>query len=241
MAILDIEINDLSALAEHNPNKNYVGFLGIGKAKKQAKKIVASVSTSEGANEDFRNRMVQVYQNVFKGASSLKNEAINNINKPNGVEVVYQATERFGVPSNKSQLEAHNVYVGYLSKYFVPIVPSTIQDCENLLIILEDIQAEVDAKNKMAAAGNRTAITQASLVVLADRESEVKKVIAKSQCEKKIEEEAKTQSREETLSTLKQATTTPPSTSDNTTKYIAYGVGGLVIVIALIMLTKKNG
>jgi hypothetical protein len=73
-----------------------------------------------------------------------------------------------------------------------------------------------------------------------------KNAITQAKCEEakiKAEEEA---TKKETLDLLTTATATPPSGSETdeksskTTKYIMYGVGGLVLLLGIIIVIKKS-
>lgn len=240
MAITDIENNDLSALAEH---KNMVGEgYGYGyyeaSGKKKVKTIAQGVSIRSQADENFKKQMVRLYQNM-KGDIGIRNASLKNIESPNGVEVVYQVVQTFGSPTNEKSLEKHNAYVDVFLKYFVPTSATQGVDCQNLEKTLGELEADNELAEKRAAAGNRPDMAQAVSIAYATRISQVKKMMIGANCQAKKEEEESAKATQQTLSTLQQATAPTTTAPDNTTKYVTYGLGGAILLIAIVVLLKK--
>jgi hypothetical protein len=70
-------------------------------------------------------------------------------------------------------------------------------------------------------------------------QTKVKKFYIEQDCEKKQEESEQQKAKEETLSSLQQATQ-PKDDKGNTLKFVSYGIGGLVILISIILLVRKK-
>ena len=241
MAITDIENNDLTALAEH---KNMVGegygygYYDASGQKKKVKTIAQGVVARSQADENFKKQMVRLYQNT-KGDLGIRNAALKNIEPSSNIEAVYQVVQTFGSPTNEKSLEKHNAYVDVFIKYFIPSDVSEGVDCKALSRVLGELEADSELAEKRAESGNRPDMAQAVSIAYATRISQVKKLFISGNCQAKIEQEESAKSTEETLSTLKQATASTTTATDNTTKYVAYGVGGVILLIAIAILVKK--
>ena len=124
------------------------------------------------------------------------------------------------------------------------IDPTKVGDCDYLTTRLQQLQntiaseSEVYIKDKVAQ--------QRILVPLKRMEVQYLNAISQAKCEekrKKVEVEA---TKKETLDLLTTATATPPSSSasdeksSKTTKYIMYGVGGLILVLGVLVVLKKR-
>jgi hypothetical protein len=124
------------------------------------------------------------------------------------------------------------------------IDPAKISDCDFLTTKLTQLQntiiseSEIYAKDKVAQ--------QRILIPLKQMEVEYKNAIAQSKCEEKRTKAEAEASKKETLDLLTSATATPPSSSpadeksSKTTKYIMYGVGGLILVLGILVVIKKR-
>lgn len=232
MAITDIENNDLQQMTNMSDVEAYHTFLGIGEGKSKAKKVAGKISTIEGANAAFKDKINRAYS-VIKGNDVAINQAKSNLNKPNGLENIFLAVKDFGSPTNKKNINDHNAAVKIYLKYDYANIQS--EDCDALMKQVEVIDAEVDRANKVQSAqqGNPTEVA-----ALANVQNKIKKFLIEQQCEKKQEEAEQLKAKEETLSSLKGSIS--KDDKSNTLKYVAYGVGGLVILIAVIMLIRKK-
>jgi hypothetical protein len=117
-------------------------------------------------------------------------------------------------------------------------------DCDYLRTRLEQLQntiaseSEVYIKDKVAQ--------QRIITPLKQMEVQYKNAISQAKCdEKRLKAEAEA-SKKETLDLLTSATATPPSSSpadeksSKTTKYIMYGVGGLILILGVLVVLKKR-
>lgn len=123
------------------------------------------------------------------------------------------------------------------------IDPTKIEDCDYLTTRLEQLQntiaseSEVYIKDKVAQ--------QRILVPLKRMENQYLNAISQAKCvEKRTKSEAES-TKKETLDLLTTATATPPTSatdekSAKTTKYIMYGVGGLILVLGVLVVLKKK-
>jgi len=121
--------------------------------------------------------------------------------------------------------------------------PTKISDCSYLASRFEQLQntiiseSEINASDKVAQ--------KRILEPLKKMEIQYKNAMSQAKCEetrKKAEEEA---TKKETLDLLTSATATPPTSasddkSSKTTKYIMYGVGGLILVLGVLVVLKKR-
>lgn len=249
MAITDIENNELCALSDMQ-NKNFVydegyySLLGIGEGRSKAKKEKVKQATLTGANAAFKNSIQRTYE-VIKGSKDAQvesAEALNNLKKEGGLENIFLAVKEFGSPVNKNDLEIHNARVNIYIKYDYAQMEN--YECADILKLKAIIDTDFEAANRIQSSGSKktTRVPQAELGALANVKSKVDKLYATEDCQKKLEEAEKLQAREETLSSISQATEQIKSESkeDKTLTYIAYGIGGVVLLVALTMLIKKR-
>ncbi len=165
-----------------------------------------------------------------------------------GLGVLGLATNKLGITNfsvvTKKQKEQRAKYERDKIENTWKIDPIKSGDCSYLSSRLEQLQntinteSEVYIKDKVAQ--------QRILVPLKRMETQYKNAISQAKCEEiktKAEAEA---TKKETLDLLTTATATPPPTSaseeksSKTTKYIMYGVGGLVLLLGIIVVIKKS-
>jgi hypothetical protein len=233
MAITDIESNDLQEMGFGHNREGYRDFLGIGTGKQKAKRVSGQVATLTQANISFKEKMVKAY-NVIKGNEAMTNTAKRRLEEPNGLENVFLAVRDFGSPTTKKNIGNHLAAVDAYIKYNYAQVPE--MDCETLIRQVSVIDADVEAANKVVSAGQGNPTTAAAL---ANVQSKIKKQVAEKDCEKMQEEAEQTKAKEETLSSLSAAAKIGDK-QDNTLKYASYGIGGLVVLIAVIMLIRRK-
>jgi hypothetical protein len=119
-----------------------------------------------------------------------------------------------------------------------------ISDCSYLTTRLEQLQntitseSEVYIKDKVAQ--------QRIIVPLKRMETIYKNAISQAKCEDAKTKAEADATKKETLDLLTSATATPPSSSpaddksSKTTKYIMYGIGGLILVLGVLVVLKKK-
>jgi len=124
------------------------------------------------------------------------------------------------------------------------IDPAKVNDCDFLTTRLTQLQntivseSEVYAKDKVAQ--------ERILTPLKQMEVEYKNAITQAKCEEKKTKAEEEASKKETLDLLASATATPPPSSasedksSKTNKYILYGVGGLILILGVLVVLKKN-
>jgi hypothetical protein len=111
-------------------------------------------------------------------------------------------------------------------------------DCGNLMVILEKLEIEKEKLNQQQAAKGKAKVIEAALRQVAVKRAEVLKKMAEGKCEKVAAAEESEKEQKETLELLKSQTA--PTGMDKNTKTIAYGLAGLVVVVALVVLFKRN-
>lgn len=118
-----------------------------------------------------------------------------------------------------------------------------ISDCSYLTSRLEQLQNTIISESEVYASDK--VAQQRILQPLKQIEVQYKNAISQAKCEEaklKAESEA---SKKETLDLLTSATATPPTSasdekSSKTTKYILYGVGGLILVLGVLVVLKNR-
>ena len=121
--------------------------------------------------------------------------------------------------------------------------PTKISDCSYLTQRLEQLQNTIISESEVYASDK--VAQQRILVPLKRMEVQYVNAISQAKCEEirtKAEAEA---TKQETLNLLTTATATPPTSasdekSSKTTKYIMYGVGGLILVLGVLVVLKKR-
>lgn len=123
------------------------------------------------------------------------------------------------------------------------INPKYKNDCDYLQKQLAQLEAEIDGENKKnynANLRNRFIVPRENLAV------KYRQAITESECVVKKEQTEKAAEQKNTLDTLTTITNAPPSLipegeqkADNKNKYIIYGVGGVILLIAIAVLIKK--
>jgi hypothetical protein len=106
------------------------------------------------------------------------------------------------------------------------------------MVILEKLEIEKEKLNQQQAAKGKAKVIEAALRQVAVKRAEVLKKMAEGKCEKVAAAEESEKEQKETLELLKSQTA--PTGMDKNTKTIAYGLAGLVVVVALVVLFKRN-
>jgi hypothetical protein len=124
------------------------------------------------------------------------------------------------------------------------IDPSKIDDCEFLTTKLAQLQNTIVSESEVYA---KDKVAQERIVTpLKQMEVEYKNAITQAKCEEKKAKAEEEASKKETLDLLTSATATPPPSdakeekSSKTNKYILYGVGGLILILGVAVILKKN-
>jgi hypothetical protein len=123
------------------------------------------------------------------------------------------------------------------------INPKYKNDCDYLQKQLDKLLIEIDAENKK---GYNADLRRRFINPREDAVAKYKKAITDNECQKNKEAAEKAYEQKNTLDTLTTITNAPPSLipdgekkADNTNKYIIYGVGGVILLIAVAILIKK--
>lgn len=247
MAITDIENNELCALSDLQRKDGFVyddgyySLLGIGEGRSKAKKEKVKQASLSEANVAFKNSIEKTY-NVIKGSKDAKvesAEALTNLKKDGGLENIFLAVQEFGTPVNKNDLEIHNARVNTYIKYEYAQMEG--YDCEDLFKLKGIIDTDFEAANRRQSSGSKKSarVNQAEIGALANVKSKVDKLFVNGDCERKMEEAERLKSKEETLSTIQESAKALEGKEDKTLTYVAYGVGGVVLLVAIVMLVRK--
>ena len=247
MAITDIENNELCALSDLQRrafvyDDGYYSLLGIGEGRSKAKKQKVKQASLEQANAAFKTSIEKTY-NAIKGGKDAKveaAEAIQNLRKEGGLANIFLAVREFGSPVNKNELEIHNARVNTYIKYEYAQMDD--YECNDILKLKGIIDTDFEAANRRQSSGSKKTarVNQAEIGALANVKSKVDKLYVNNECYRIMEEEEKARAKEETLKTIAESAGGIQSDKeDKTLTYIAYGVGGVVLLVAISMLIRK--
>jgi hypothetical protein len=115
--------------------------------------------------------------------------------------------------------------------------PKLANDCAYLQDRLYALQSKIESERKKNPSKT---ISERWINPLLDWEVKYKEAIQKNRCVEQVAKSEAEAQKKETLDILTKTTSDAPTeTNDNKTKYIIYGVGGLVVVIGLVMLLRK--
>ena len=223
MGTFILEDNELCALSDnrfYKPNQTHLGFLGIGEGKSKAKKLGGEIAGIDAPNAKFKDKMLKVYRTI-KGDSVATATAEKNIGNQGGVATVFQVVKDFGSPTTKAGLSKHNSIVRVYMDYDYVNLPKYANDCLLLGNILSKAQADMEAYNQKQAASGASGSTP-YMEGLANVVGRLKTQMSQS----------------ETLEALKSATSA--GKSDSTLNYIAYGLGGLIVLTGIVVLIRKS-
>ncbi|MCE5295090.1 MAG: hypothetical protein LLF94_10835 [Chlamydiales bacterium] len=119
-------------------------------------------------------------------------------------------------------------------KYLVDAINPN--DCNALIKQLQVVQIDLENLVKQKAAPR-------FVNPVRDIEAQLKSLIAKADCVRQAENLSKQQEQAQIQSVLQQATLSGPDAGviagSNTTKYLIYGAGGLLLLVAIAFLVKK--
>lgn len=248
MAITDIENNELCALSDLQRkdtfvyDEGYYSILGIGEGRSKAKKQKIKQATLTEANAAFKASIQKTYTS-FKGSKEAKAEAqkaLSILNQEGALENIYLAVKDFGTPVSPIDLINHNARVATYMKYEYAQMEG--YECNDLIKLKGIIDTDFEAANRRQSTGSKKSakLNQAELGALANVKSKIDKIYVNQECEKKQEEAENLKAKEETLSTITQSAQSLQGKEDKTLTYVAYGIGGVVVLIALTMLFKKQ-
>ena len=104
---------------------------------------------------------------------------------------------------------------------------------------------ELDNTIETEMGKNPSKVTKERLLnPMLDWKTRYKNQIVKNKCAEILEKQETEASKKETLDILTKATGTPPpiegDKSSNTTKYIIYGVGGVILLVSVMLLLRKS-
>lgn len=236
-----IENNELTTLAS-NPNhsKNsgdYQPFLGIGEGRAKAKTAAGKAASSSTPDANWKSSVERAY-GILKGNKAGSNTALSRISKKENIDNIFLATKDFGIPTDKKSIDFHNGAVGVYLKYDYAGIGAGKADCLLLNDFIGKVEADIEAANTRLSAGSADA-DKGEIQALTKVQSKIKSMIAENRCVEKAEALEQQKSKEETLATLKAATQSTDK-ADNTIKYFAYGLGGLIILTGIVLLIKNR-
>ena len=257
MAIDMLEGSDLSALSPSrldfriNQGSQHFNFIAPAAyvvnrvaARSDRKKMAQKASQSEISESnirqrlEFKNRIDKVYDALKSKDKNAWSVAVSNLNKENGIDAAYQVVKAFGTPYTKPNFAKHNDFVNIYLKYYLPSEGAINYGCDRLSDMLSNIQIEINSLDERQSAGIKSAILASTKQALTARKSDIQKAISMAKCEvKKIEEEQQ-KATAETLSQLEKSTEVKQQ-SPNITKYVAYGVGAIILIVGISAALKK--
>lgn len=121
--------------------------------------------------------------------------------------------------------------------------PKLKDNCEYLRLRLSEVQNELEM---VLSQNPNKQQKEAQIKPLRENETAYKNLLLRNRCAEIVEQREKEETKKETLETLSAVASTPPpmlpqdEKSSNTTKYVIYGVGGIVVLLAIVLLAKKS-
>jgi hypothetical protein len=121
--------------------------------------------------------------------------------------------------------------------------PKLKDNCEYLKLRLSEVQNELES---VLSQNPNNQNKEAKVKPLRENETNYKNLLLRNQCAEIREQKEKEETKKETLETLSAVASTPPpmlpqdEKSSNTTKYIIYGVGGIIVLVGIVLLFKKS-
>ncbi len=224
MATEILEDSELSALAPSRlGNRSFVDD-----------KVYSNASGStDSADKNFINKMMDVF-NRIKGDKGVPQKTAKE-KLAESPSIVFDAVRRYGVPKNLNDLRQYNAAVAVLKEY--PL--SADMTCEQLSVYVESLDNQIEANTKSIASGVAQRVANRPTKVLNDLSKEAKAMMIKMQCSLTKEQADLAANKAETLLVLEKAGATATGEEDNTTKYILYGVGGIIAIAAIVILLKR--
>jgi hypothetical protein len=237
-----IEDSELTALA-NNPNHckscgNYIDFIGIGEGRQKAKKAGATAISANAPDEGWKYNLRMAYS-LIKGNNVATSVALTNLNKSENDQNIYLATKDFGIPNTKKNIDTHNGVVKTYIKYNYAGIDSYAKDCNNLNRLIKSVDFDAEAANKRLGVDGSDE-NKGEAQALASIQAKLKKMDAEAKCTEAVEAAEQQKSKEEILETIKAGTSVGASSKDNIVKYFAYGLGGLIVLTAIILLIKNR-
>lgn len=158
-----------------------------------------------------------------------------------GISNLLGITNFSTLTSNQKRQRAENMAKGIETTW--KIDATKISDCGYLATRLEQLQNTIISESEIYASDK--VAQQRILVPLKKMEVQYKNAMSQAKCEETRARAEAEASKKETLDLLTSATATPPTSasdekSSKTTKYIMYGVGGLILVLGVLVVLKKR-
>ena len=228
MSIELLENSELASLATSRVgSKGFVDdYFNLSGKKKRALK---------GLNLDEKNYVEQIDKllSAIKGDKSSVNTSKKYL-KDNPA-LLRDLIKRYGTPNNPEGLRTINTAYSVFIKYPIP----DNLDCAKADDLMSQLNNEIEAQSKQLGAGAKSRVVGRGLRILEDVKKDVKNALDKLKCEETKEKEEQERSRVETLEAVRTLATTDDKKS-NTVKYAIFGVGGLIVLIAGIILFKPS-
>jgi hypothetical protein len=119
--------------------------------------------------------------------------------------------------------------------------PTKENNCDYLISRYKELDNVIE--NEMSKNPSKV-IKERVLNHMYDLRTTYKNQISKNKCAEILEKQETEASKKETLDILTKATGTPPpiegEKTSNTTKYIIYGVGGVILLVSVMLLLRKS-
>lgn len=215
--------------------------IGVAVQNKQIGKSADGLRGYKVADATFKNALASHY-NRLKERKGEWNDAIANLDMPNGVEAAFQVVRDFGAPRKLDDFSKYNQQVNAYRTYFISDSQKQALDCETLFRLKEQISADMTSLNEQQSTGANPSLIGGASQALSKRKALVEKLISQGDCVAKMEKALSEASTKQTLEQLQAATsaTATASSKTNYLLYAAYGIGGILVITALVTLFKKN-
>ena len=216
-------------------NEGYSNLFGIGEGKQARKKATVDVNAPNFAAQ------LSALADTFKGADAADREPIKSWLSSNS-EFVREVTKKVGVPQDTGGMFRLRWALEFFNRYKFSS-KSSCTDIENILAALD----EEDTANRQATTGAtkkaKADIEKYYLTLSADLRKQVSAAYQSAQCQQQKADAQREAAIKENIGIIQGATAQQAAgleKQSNMTKYIIFGVGGLVLLAGVVILLKKN-
>jgi hypothetical protein len=228
MSIELLENSELSSLATSRVgSKGFVDDYFNASGKKKA--VLQGLNLS---NKNYPEQLDNLFS-AIKGDKSAVNTSKKYLKQ--NPELLRDLIKRYGTPKNPEGLRFTNTAFTIFSKFPIP----ENLDCASAEGLMAQINNEIESESKQLGAGAKSRVISRTLRILEDLKKDVKNIVSKLKCEETQEKLEKERLESETLNAVKTLASEDDKKS-NVVKYAIFGVGGLILLIAGIILFKPS-
>lgn len=220
-------------------SEGYSNLLGIGEGRSKRKKLERSIGTADDPNfVSNLNRLLD----TFKTSDDRGNAQTVKSFLSSDSKLVQDSVKEYGMPTDSSKLWRLSMGIQFNKKWYL----SPKASCEDLEILLGDVDDNITSeKEKLAAATTKSGkdAGREVLSMLNNFKTKVSNAYRTATCERQKADTQREAAIKENISIIQGVSaeqTARAEKQSKMTKYIIYGVGGLVLLAGVVILLKKN-